>query len=595
MSDIIVFAARAPAAHRGMGEYVKQLGAHLHGPPLPRRSNLVADAGWAVSACLSATPTTLRHEASFCSGALRHPRTDWWQTGSAAPDGTYALARVSQDAVECLTDFTGSRALWFFADADCFVASTSERAIVALLASFEPNDEAVPWMLSAGNPGFGRAWDRRIRLLPPNRRLVLKRSGWQLLELPGCDDSDERSGPDGGQVVGELEQILTDMQLSSPSWTLSLSGGCDSRAILAGLPGAPWTTVAWGTAQTRFQPGFDLYVADQLAARYATHHHVLPLALAEDVESMLADFVAHSEGRSDHLAGYIDGFGIWRHIVDLGADGMLRGDELFGSASAVSRALSWANMGLARFADYAPTRSTRLLAAAYPQAHPAQLRPAPTETEPAWRNRLRAQFEQPGVLATLNQVRSRYVEMANPLLFRALTRAAQQWPDDWTTGKAYFKDLVQPLVPEVPFAVRTSITSRQNLYADSHFRSMLLDHLSSQAGRELIPAEVGTIVGRTLGRSEGALWGALRTVDTKLRRIIAVRERRFSIRGALPVFDVRDLALRSLIVNLGRQLLSRDAAFGATLASAGRSSADHATAAPESSRSAPASALGSSS
>ena len=551
-----------------MQESIKQLSRHLHGSPLPRRSSLVADAGWAVSACLSATPVTLRHEASFCSGTLRHPRTDWWRTGAVAPDGTYALARVSQDVVECLTDFTGSRALWFFADADRFVASTSERAIVALLGSFQPNDHAVPWMLSAGNPGFGHGWDRRIRLLAPNRRLILRRATWQLAELPGFDDGDERLGPDCSGVLAELGQSLSDMTLSRANWLLSLSGGYDSRAILARLPGAPWTTVAWGTAQTRFKPGFDLHVADQLAARYSTRHHVLPLALADDVEAMLADFVAHSEGRSDHLAGYIDGFGIWRHMVEMGADGVLRGDELFGSAPAVSRALSWANMGLARFADYAPTPSTRLLAAAYPQAHSRQLRRQATETEPAWRHRLRAQFEQPGVLATLNQVRSRYVEMANPLLFRGLVRAAQQWPDDRTAGKAYFKSLVRPLVPGVPFAVRPSISSRQDLYGDRHFRSMLLDHLSSQAGRELLPAALGNTVGCALNRSDGKLWGAVRRVDTKLRRMIAVRERRISIRGALPVLDVRDLALRSLIVDLGRQLLSQDAAFGASLASA---------------------------
>ncbi len=564
MSDIVVIASRTPDPDRGLVQIIEQLGHRLSGGAvLPRRHNLVRDQGWAVVACLSASPATLEHGTSFCSGALRHPQSDWWRTGSAAPDGSYALVRANQDMIECLSDFTGSRSIWVFADADRFVASTSERAVIALLGSFQPNSALVPWLLSAGNPGAEHAWDRRIRMLPPNRRLVLERSRWRLSETPAVEAAarGERQPQDDVPILDELRQILRDMQTSSPPWALALSGGCDSRAILGMLPESNWTTIAWGRAASRLEPGSDLYVAERLARLSGTHHHLLPLDLAADVEGMLEQFVAHSEGRSDHLSGYIDGFRVWRHIVELGIDGVIRGDELFGSQRAVTEALSRANMGLATFADYATTRDTRALSRLFQQSPEPALQRRHNESLPAWRNRLRAEHEQPMVLATLNQVRSRYVEMANPLLFGRLVRAAQSWADDRTINKRYFTALVRDLMPNMPFAARPSIMSRDQLYADSRFRQLLLDHVDSEACRGLLPRELRQQLARELRGSGSHIARAMRKAGIKLRRSVALRERRFSLRGALPVFDLRDLALRSLIVHQAKLLLSDDANF----------------------------------
>ena len=57
----------------------------------------------------------------------------WWEVGSEPPDGTYVLVRYSGASVELLSDITASRTLWYAQDEERLVASTSQRAAVALL------------------------------------------------------------------------------------------------------------------------------------------------------------------------------------------------------------------------------------------------------------------------------------------------------------------------------------------------------------------------------------------------------------------------------------------------------------------------------
>ncbi len=416
----------------------------------------------------------------------------------------------------------------------------------------------MPWLLSAGNIGFRNGWDRRIKQLGPNRKLRLDRSSWALGDQTASDEADPPSDDlsEGPRFMEHLRALLADMDLTPETWALSLSGGVDSRVILGALPERSWTTVSWGSRPTD-EPGSDLLVAQQLADRFGTHHRVFPLRLHDEPVEMLDAFVAHSEGRTDKLAGYIDGFAVWRRMVETGIDGMIRGDELFGSNYSATRALSWANMGLATFGDYLPTAETRLLAKRYPQRRPAELKRRPAETMAGWRNRLREQHEQPTTLAALNQIRSPYVEMVNPLLCRSLVRAARRWDDDYTVDKAYLKRIVAGIVPDLAFADHPSIMARARLFDFPQVQQLLIDHLHSQPSRGLLPDAVRDHVVAALGRSNGGS-GRLRTLATKTRRAFAFRELRFRYKGALPVLEPRNLALRAYIVSRTRTLLTED-------------------------------------
>ena len=554
----MVAAAKDPVLAARHSELMEAVGERLAPRALPRRTWRQVDRGWAKVEILASGANTLQGETGVLSGAIRDPDRDWWRVGAPAPEGSYVLVRVDDDAVELHSDFACSRSLWYYADEERFIAATSQRAVVALLGSFQANEEALSWMLANGNIGFQNAWDRRIRLLRPNTRLRLSRALWQLEEQAATsEDAVEQDLSEPGQLMAHLGAVLKDMQLSPDRWALSLSGGVDCRAILGALPTGQWTAISWGSRPTD-EPGTDLYVARQLASRYGATHRVFPLKLAADVEAMLNDFVEHGEGRTDKLAGYIDGFAVWRQLVESGVDGVIRGDELFGSNYVVSRALSWANMGLATFSDFATTSETRLLARIYPQRRPDELKRRRSETMSAWRNRLREQQEQPTILAALNQIRSQYVEMVNPLLCRSLVLAARGWSDDMTINKRFLRSIVEQLVPDLPFAERPSIISRPQVFVEPAMQELLIDHLRSQQCQGLFPRSIRDRVERELQSSGETGSDMLRTLSIKLRRIVAFREGRVHLKGALPVLDLRNLALRAFIANKAKAMFAAD-------------------------------------
>ena len=59
-----------------------------------------------------------------CLGTLFED-VSWATVGAAAPDGTYAIVRHDDEAVEVLTDTFGSRTVWYVHTDELFLASTS--------------------------------------------------------------------------------------------------------------------------------------------------------------------------------------------------------------------------------------------------------------------------------------------------------------------------------------------------------------------------------------------------------------------------------------------------------------------------------------
>ena len=161
---------------------------------------------------------------------------NWSDIGSEPPDGTYALVRYSSATVELLSDMTASRTLWYADDGERLVVSTSQRAVVALLGDFELDRGAVPWLVSSGSLGPDCSWDRRVRRLPGDSRLVLDRHTWRssLERRPAVFAPVARSRNDH---LARLREALAwscsgALDIDSGRWLLPLSGGVDSRLIL---------------------------------------------------------------------------------------------------------------------------------------------------------------------------------------------------------------------------------------------------------------------------------------------------------------------------------------------------------------------------
>ena len=177
------------------------------------------------------------HHGAVCLRHLFGPQERWWAQGSAAPNGSFVIARHDAHAVELVTDILATRTLWYVHTDDLFLASTSQRALVALLGSFDLNCEAVTWMLTCGHLG-AMSWDRRLHRLPGDCRLALHRDSWELRV-------DQQPAVRAPVILSDAERIdrlreaivetCASLGLPMEEWLLPLSGGMDSRMLLLGL------------------------------------------------------------------------------------------------------------------------------------------------------------------------------------------------------------------------------------------------------------------------------------------------------------------------------------------------------------------------
>ena len=61
---------------------------------------------------------TLSHNASVLLGSLFESDAPWSETETAAPDGNFAIFRADDERLEVLSDFAGSRTVWYYFDDD---------------------------------------------------------------------------------------------------------------------------------------------------------------------------------------------------------------------------------------------------------------------------------------------------------------------------------------------------------------------------------------------------------------------------------------------------------------------------------------------
>src|SRR5690606_7198192 len=151
---------------------------------------------------------------------------------------------------------------------ELFLASTSQRALVMLLGSYEPNTEAYAWQLSSGSLGPGLSWDTRIRALPPASRLSFDASTWR----SAIARSPPKFEPAGGDptprirdLAAAIDATFAELELDLTQWLLPLSGGYDSRMILLLLKDRPGLrTLTWGRRAALHDPNNDAYIARAL-------------------------------------------------------------------------------------------------------------------------------------------------------------------------------------------------------------------------------------------------------------------------------------------------------------------------------------------
>jgi len=562
MADLI-FACQRPGRRR-----------HLSGADLVSVAARVAPASIAVhparlveAAGLSAvvvnpSPDGVRvRDGAVCLGGIFGEAGEWWRSGSGAPDGTYAMLRYDEATVELLTDVIASRTIWYFVDDEALLASTSQRALVALLGDLDVNPAAVSWLMSSGTLGPECSWDTRLNRLSGCSRLTFDRKAWraQIVTTPIPFATVAR---DRQAHVSALREALAwscaNLNIDVRQWVLPLSGGRDSRALLAFMvkSGLRPRCITWTTRASRRRPLSDAYIAPLVARRFGVEHQFVWLdGHGEEPAVALDRFIAVAEGRSDEFAGYTDGCRVWRDLFDAGVSGVIRGDE---SAGIRRRAAS---------PEAARTASAGAMVRDYPAAHlihhlglaeqewPERLRQRPEEDLEAYRDRLYEQSRLPGALAPLNDLKGRYVEIVNPLLSRRMIGAVHELPQELRAyGRAYAQVVDRESRP-IPYARFASTAAVPDYLDDPGVAEVVVRELSSPRIERVLATEEAVL--RLLSALVAPNW---RRPTPRSRAIASLK----MARVALPLGVARRLTPRYSHAEL---LSPARLAFRATVAS----------------------------
>jgi hypothetical protein len=483
MVRAVLVVSRHPGQPLRLDAYRDALNNNLAGNNITPRPPVVVHESGLAAALLNPSGAARMHGASIAIGTLLEPRDDWHVPGAALPDGSFALLRANDTHIELAADGVASRTLWYAITDRELIASSSQRAIVTLLGSFEPNRDALPWMLSSGTLGPSAAWDARLHRVQPGERVLLDRASWRLTStiepLEFAPDEAASRTTQLERLRAAVDDACRRWSFDARKWVLTLSGGTDSRSLLCLLRHRGIEAVTWGVPDSANQDGNDAHIARLLASTLAVPHRFFAMdSRADAAEVVLERFLDAGEGRVARISGYVDGFRIWKTLFDEGYDGIIRGDEAFGSVPVSTPYAVRFTASLTMLSDYF-SREERETFELPEQRLPERLARGRGETLATWRDRLYQQFRVPTLLAGLTDVKTAYVEVGNPLLARSVLECVRALPDALRTEKCLWREIVGAQLPDVALATRVAIPSLAEVLADRRMQEILLAELTS--------------------------------------------------------------------------------------------------------------------
>jgi hypothetical protein len=416
--------------------------------------------------------------ASICVGTLVGEKACWHRPGSAVPDGSFAILRSDRRYVELLADAVASRTLWYAMTDDIFIASTSQRIIVSLLGSFEPNPYVAPWMLSTGTLGPEGGWDSRLEQVYPGERITLDRKRWRLRRNVSVVEFRRARGVAEDDFHRELATTVgrlgRQLELDTAKWLVPLSGGVDSRGLLWVLrEHDDIRTITWGLSAATRKLSSDARIARKIAEEFGVHNRYFPTNVSsEPREKLINRFLVAGEGRIANIPPFLDGFALWKTLYEEGIDGILRGDEAFGGGFVRDDAAVRNAAKLSLLSDHFDDDEIEELDLPG-QKMPERLSRRPGETLSIWRDRLYQQHRLPILLSGLSDLQGAYVEVVNPLLWTPMLQLARRLPDHLRTNKRLWRNFVRS-TSKIPFARRVAVLPLKDFLNDTSMLQLLM-------------------------------------------------------------------------------------------------------------------------
>jgi hypothetical protein len=503
---------------------------------------------------------------SVCVGYLADD-AEWQRPQAALPDGAYALFRADRDRVDIVADELGSRTVWYFKNDALFIASTSQRAIVSLIGSFEFNERVVPWVIASGTLGPGLAWDRRIQHLRAGTRITLDRGSWT---LSSQDHSSSFAPVQAAEAEHEqriretLGSVMSAARFDHSAWSLPLSGGIDCRTILCLLRNPRGLrSVTWGLASSQREPGNDAHVARKLARHFGLNHHFYETDLSgEPVERLFRRYLVCGEGRIDHISAYMDGFQIWKLLYEGGTRGIIRGDQVFGRKTVAEAADVHDSAGMHMWSDLTGVPALGQLGLPA-QELPEDLRQQPDETLAGWRDRMQQCFRVPFVLAGLSDLKLPYVEIVSPLLSGTLVAAVRRLPDDLRTNKSLFRKIAHSLSPPIEFAKYAATEPATGILKAPAIVEFLKADLTDSRTTALVPRKLIDVVLQEMktvpAHARRSRWRGLKRLAAWYFPALAARHKATGKPSPVRRLDANQVAFRIHMVSGMCELLREDA------------------------------------
>ncbi len=220
---------------------------------------------------------------------------------SATPLAPWAEVSISGETARLACDDVGLKHLYVTQGRGWAAASTSA-LVLGAIAGAEP--DAASWAAQAllGFSAGTRTVAAGVERVPAGHEAHLGDGRVRLVARSGTP---ARGRADDGPQV--LREVVGELLEAHPNLGLELSGGLDSRVLLAALPRARRPGRTAMTIGSEHDP--DVRVAEDLARRQGLDHHVLPPPDASGLEPSAALAAALASGRRREHAG--DALAAW--------------------------------------------------------------------------------------------------------------------------------------------------------------------------------------------------------------------------------------------------------------------------------------------
>lgn len=496
---------------------------------------------------------------------------DLFTVNHPSPDGNYALIRNDTDHLEILTDVVASRTIWYYKDEDLFLASSSQRAMVCFLNSFEFDERVIPWILSSGSLGPELSWDRRFKRMPPDASLLLSRKTWglELRKAPVLFNKAQGTYLENRQLLSDAisKTIKSLNSINLEDWVIPLSGGYDSRAILYYLnkhcgKSCALRTVTWGTRSSLKDRNSDGVIAEQLAHCIGSRHEFFPIGVSLDNLNETLDRYLHcSEGRIDNIDAYMDGMQLWKKMRESGCIGVVRGDVSNGATHSETERIARRSLGCSLCDDFSNLKEWSERYSFPSQQLPSELERLVDEDLIDWQHRLYETYRIPTVLAALSDIKFSYLEQISPLLSRNIVETIRNLPIDLRIGKRLLKIIVKDHIPEIPFATASGTENIDTVLESKPFQKLVRAVLDSKEAEIVFPRNFLRSLLREIAASNCSRYN-LKFLPYRLCNSARFRSRRlfFPNEPILPKLDSHRAAFRAFIIVRMHQILREDSA-----------------------------------